>query len=164
MSTLLKKILRRGSLLIGVLAVGILILDWENLGNRRARAFRQAASNGNLMTMRGLLLLGASVKDDEALNLAAGSNQVAAITFLLDRDADVNATVKVGWTALMSAAYYRHLDTAKLLVARGADVNRIGDSGTALDLAIEGNKAEIIELLKQNGAKTAKELRSLGYN
>ena len=82
----------------------VVILDRDNLADRRDRAFRKAAGNGNTKTMRALLLLGARANAYGALDSAASSNQVDAINFLLDRDADVNAIEKVGCTALMSAA------------------------------------------------------------
>lgn len=77
----------------------------------------------------------------------------AIVQELLDRGADLNAKGSDGETALMLACE-RHLDVVKLLLDRGADVNA-EDSGqhTALDIAEHANSAEIVQLLKRQGAK-----------
>jgi len=49
----------------------------------------------------------------------------AVLTWMLDHGANVNGLV-YGWTPLMSTATAQDIDTAKLLVARGADPNLSG--------------------------------------
>ena len=50
----------------------------------------------------------------------------AVLTWMLDHGADVNGLM-YGWTPLMGAAAAQDLDTAKLLVERGADPNMSGN-------------------------------------
>ena len=42
---------------------------------------------------------------------------------LVERGADVNARSNDGWTPLMSAAYEGHVNIAKFLIDKGADVD-----------------------------------------
>ena len=58
-----------------------------------------------------------------------------------------------GWTALMSAAAKGSLESAKLLIAHGADVNaRDVAQATPLMYAAVRNSRKVIELLIENGA------------
>jgi ankyrin repeat protein len=58
-----------------------------------------------------------------------------------------------GETALMRASYVGFLDTVKVLLAHGADVNIQDFSGeTALTMAGYGDHAGIVELLKKAGS------------
>jgi hypothetical protein len=56
------------------------------------------------------------------------AERLAVLTWMLDHGAEVNS-LETGWTPLMGAASNQDLDTAKLLVSRGADPN---DAGTHL--------------------------------
>jgi hypothetical protein len=77
------------------------------------------------------------------------------ILFLLDRGADVNAKRQIGsgTTALMMAAYNGHESTVRLLLSKGADANVVWDGITALTLARDKHHPEIVELLRQAGAR-----------
>jgi len=89
-----------------------------------------------------------------------------ALTFLLDKGADVNVGNWYGKTALMFAAHMNRLDTAKLLLQRGANANlttrnnneywmRFERSNrTALMYAAENASIEVMKLLIAAGAKT----------
>jgi hypothetical protein len=58
-----------------------------------------------------------------------------------------------GWTGLMGAARYGKLATGRDLVEAGADVNRrTPDGRTALSLARQFEREEVIELLLDHGA------------
>jgi ankyrin repeat protein len=85
-----------------------------------------------------------------------------AVRVMLDHGADVNAFDPSGRTALMYAAGsdLLPLDTVKLLIERGADVNaqnrhqRAGDAGlTVLDIARLRGNTPIVDLLVKAGAK-----------
>ena len=72
---------------------------------------------------------------------------------LLDSGADVNAKHKWKQTALMGAAANGHLETVKLLLSRGADVNVVGEGYTALRWAEEKGHTEVAKVLREAGAK-----------
>jgi len=55
--------------------------------------------------------------------------------------------------------FYGQAATVKELLLHGADVNAIGDEGTALDIAINKKSETIADLLKHYGGKRADELR-----
>ena len=83
---------------------------------------------------------------------AAKKGDVAAITAALEAGADVNESD--GWsTPLWYAARRGHEDAAKLLIARGADVNlTTKTSGPPLLGAIERKNAILVKLLLASGA------------
>ncbi|PYS77493.1 MAG: ankryin, partial [Acidobacteria bacterium] len=45
------------------------------------------------------------------------------------------------------------------LLAHGADINAIGNDGTALDIAINRNNSAAADLLRHHGGRRANELR-----
>lgn len=110
-------------------------------------------------------LLAATNLDRSAYTAALGSlaylGDVNLVRLALDHGADVNAVDARGRTPLMYAAIsdFAPLDAAKLLIARGADVNArsqhkdSGDSGrTALDLATLRGRTPMVDLLIASGA------------
>jgi len=127
------------------------------------RLFTAAATDGDVRRMRSLHAAGANVNARShcclPLFLAAGEGRLEAVRYLLDEGADINAREKLADTALTEATYYGHLDVVKELLFRVADVNAIGDEGTALDIATKKRYAEIADLLKHRGAKRACEIR-----
>jgi ankyrin repeat protein len=56
-------------------------------------------------------------------------------------------------TALMSAAFNGQEDTAKALIARGANVHADAKGFNALSLAVERNNMAMVKLLLAAGAK-----------
>jgi hypothetical protein len=61
--------------------------------------------------------------------------------------------------AFWSACHGGQRDTAAQLLDRGADVNWIGwDDLTPLDIAVQADAGELVDWLRRNGAKTAREL------
>ena len=62
---------------------------------------------------------------------------------------DVNQRYANDATALMWAAAYGHVETVKLLLARGADAGATDNRGkTALSVATEEQQAAVAELLR----------------
>jgi cytochrome c len=87
-----------------------------------------------------------------AIHDAAKKGDMAAITAALDAGANVNDPDAFA-TPLYYAVSRQHLDAAKLLIDRGADVNagsKIG--GPPLKAAIAKSKPELITLLLAHGA------------
>jgi ankyrin repeat protein len=130
---------------------------------QRQRYFAQAAVDGNLRRLQLLHFAGAKVNSRgnccQPLFLAAGEGRLDVVRYLLDQGADPNATEQFGDTALTEAVFNNQLATAKELLFRGAEVNAIGEGGTALDLAINRNNAGLADLLKHRGGKRACEIR-----
>lgn len=59
-----------------------------------------------------------------------------------------------GWSILMKAAYYGHAEIVDALLARGANVNlHDGKGKTALAIAQEKNRPQIVQLLRKAGAE-----------
>jgi hypothetical protein len=62
-----------------------------------------------------------------------GGSRLALVTLLLDRGANVTTMSANGFTALLLAALYDHLDVCLLLVTRGANLLTSHNGRTALD-------------------------------
>lgn len=106
-----------------------------------------------------------------ALMQASAEGYLEIVKYLIDKGADINAKVKSekfdGATALMWASGEGHLEVVKYLISKGANVNAVASretkgivkSATALDVAINEKHHKIIEVLRNAGAKTAKEIK-----
>ncbi|WP_326569142.1 ankyrin repeat domain-containing protein [Amycolatopsis rhabdoformis] len=96
---------------------------------------------------------------DEALSWAARNDRVDALRTLAARGADLDADVYRG-TALTWAAAQGQIAAVRTLLELGADVNRVGTFGgprhgvgiTALHLAAQSNRLDVIEVLVAAGA------------
>lgn len=66
--------------------------------------------------------------------------------------ADPHAMSKGGMSALMSAAYNGQIDTVRLLIEKGADVNAVAGGFTVLGAAVFSGKPEIVQMLLRAGA------------
>ncbi len=77
-------------------------------------------------------------------------------------EADAEALDALGgaynWSVLHRAAKGGHIEIARILLDKGADVNCMGQFGTPLDLAIMESKTQMTRFLRQHGALTAGEL------
>jgi ankyrin repeat protein len=132
-----------------------------------------AARNGYGEIVQALLAKGANPNarnlcDETALHWAAYNSFPDIVQMLLAvKGTDVNALNGGGGTPLVSAVACDRLDCVKILLNSGADLNiRYGldKSKTALDMAIANCQPETIEILRQRGAKTGKEIsKPLGY-
>jgi len=81
----------------------------------------------------------------------------STVALLLAAGADPDGTDQYGRTALMMAAQTGQVGNMRLLIAHGADVNRVNDlparhGRTALEIARKWGETEAADLLKQAGA------------
>lgn len=68
--------------------------------------------------------------------------------YLVKSGTDLDASDDMGWTALMQAASFGHLDVVKLLVDCGADANVADLNGlTALSVAAKSGHLEVQDWL-----------------
>jgi ankyrin repeat protein len=73
---------------------------------------------------------------------------------LLSGRANIDAHNKNGVTPLMIASFQGHIAAVRLLIARRANVNaRASNGATALVMATTKNRTEVVEILKQAGAR-----------
>ena len=90
---------------------------------------------------------------DSALIVAAGEGHLDVAKRLLQENADPNATVWYGKTALHEAARGGHLEVVERLLQANANVNATTSYGrTALELAAIGGHVDVIERLLQEKA------------
>jgi len=148
--------------------ISTLVLSMTIAGNlsrfkeRRQRSFSEAAADGNVSRMRWLQMGGVNVNphgEPPPLLLAAREGRVNAVRFLLDQGAEVNARDLSGNTALGEAAYYSQIPVIKELVARGANINALTNSGTPLDIALARNDNAVADLLRHYGGRQANEVQ-----
>jgi ankyrin repeat protein len=95
---------------------------------------------------------------------ATRRGDVAAVTALLDRGADVNAKFRYGTTALFKAAERGHVAVVKLLLDRGADVN-VKDTfygSTAMSWALQNNHLDVVRAMLDKDRALADEVLSTG--
>lgn len=92
-------------------------------------ALMRAAWTGSLDVAKALLARGAdvnakeSVQDQTALMWATTEKHPDVVRFLIDNRADVHARSKTGFTPLMFAARSGDVESARMLLAAGANVN-----------------------------------------
>jgi ankyrin repeat protein len=99
-------------------------------------------------------VVGYAASNDTRLADAVQNSDRAAIRSLLAKKVDVNAPQGDGTTALHWAAFNDDMETAKLLLAAGADVKAATRDGaiTPLFMACRNGSAPMIELLLKAGA------------
>jgi ankyrin repeat protein len=90
---------------------------------------------------------------NQELSNAVLAGDVARISFLIEKGADVNKRDAQGYTALQSAARNRRAELISVLLAYKADANlRDVDGYTALHHAVLRNHPESVRALAQRGA------------
>jgi ankyrin repeat protein len=113
-----------------------------------------SAGRGNLEIVRMLLAKGAdpNLKGGwPPLVVAAEHGDNDLIKFLLEKGADINVKNSRGMSALSRAIYDGRVETAKMLLANGANVDSRDDFGdTPLLLAAAGNSNLTRELLDRH--------------
>jgi outer membrane protein assembly factor BamB len=93
----------------------------------------------------------------EALRDAARTGDLARVDALLAAGTPVDAAARYGQTALYYAAEKGHLEIAKRLIEKGANVN-VRDrffGASALDMALQAKNAELVRYLLAHGAEDA---------
>ena len=130
-------------------------------------AIKIAASNGYMDIVKILIEAGADVNttDEDGTSLfmyaVAGrweydgyERHTDIVKMLMKAGANIYTTNQYGRTALMFAAEAGHVDTLKLLINRGADVNDTDkvDGSTALIYAAKQGKAVSMNILMDAGA------------
>jgi len=97
---------------------------------------------------------------------AVRRGDAAEVTALLDKGADVNAKFRYGATALFKAAERGHVEVAKILLARGADVT-VKDTfygATAMTWALDNEHIEIVRLLLEKDASSVEDVLQNGVS
>jgi ankyrin repeat protein len=103
-----------------------------------------------------------STNGSAVLCFAAEAGDLKVIQFLLDHGADIDIQSKDGRTPLYDAATKKQLAAARLLLAKGADPNKLvrkiekGNVLTPLMGATVLNDVEMVDLLLQNGGHLEK--------
>jgi Ankyrin repeats (3 copies) len=95
---------------------------------------------------------------------AVRKGDVALVTTLLDKGADVNAKFRYGTTALFKAAERGHTEVVKLLLARGADVS-VKDTfygATAMTWALQNDHVEVVRALLEKDASSINDVLMTG--
>lgn len=142
-------------------------------GGRFGNAFNAAAYHNRIDMMKGLIVLGSpthtlSTEMHGAIITAAGQGHMDIVECLLNQGAHIHSSHShslcmgsgsepiVAWqlaSPLHAATASSHLNTVKLLVERGADVNVQDEHGnTALQTAVTEGSSGIVEILLDYGA------------
>ncbi len=122
------------------------------------RALYEAAENGDISDINGLLNAGANVNcaldgDGTPLIGAAREGRLEAVRLLLDRGADPNMPVSGDGNPLIMAAREGHADVVTLLLDRGASIDQMvaGDENALIQASGEGH-LHVVKLLVSRGA------------
>ena len=96
------------------------------------------------------------------IHKAANIGNVERVKQLLSAGVDIDLKNKAGGTPLHAASVSGRIEVVKLLISKLANVNAQNRQGvTPLSLAIDRKHPEVAKLLRENGAKTAKELTAM---
>lgn len=105
---------------------------------------------------RTFRLLHALIVNVPQMNASQAEEALRIVGLLLDAGADIEQRDLFGWTPLHRVANHGLLQVARLLVARGADLNArvVGDEGyTPLMEAASCGRTEVVRLLLESGAE-----------
>jgi ankyrin repeat protein len=122
------------------------------------RALFAAAEAGDVAAVRTLLAEGVdpdawNAGHAAAIHLAARGKHTEVVRALLDGGANVNLQEEgLGATALLNALHARDAETARLLIARGADVTLEGGGYAPIIVASSNGTRQMMELLIEHAA------------
>jgi len=158
-----------------VLLVGCASDDGVITGDTIMEASSPLAEAARVRNTEGVIILLAEGHDiDErdiqydatALQWAAEYGHEGIVEILISNGAELNALNNQGRTALHWAALNSKLETCKALIKKGAKLNIRDEKGeTPIDFAMSNgssNNDETIVFLRKHGAKTGKELKTIG--
>lgn len=141
----------------------------------------QAAMNGNLPLLQGLVALGLDVnesmdRDDPAdpnpfyqaegpILQAAGHGHLEMVRWLLERGARINYEVhgRRRCLPLVDAAIHGHLQVVKLLVEHGADIHHMFNGYNPITWAEDNGQCHVRDYLRSLGARTLRETTPPDY-
>lgn len=122
-------------------SIKILSLALVMLGN-----VALASNVGNSVSTNAITY---ETSDVNPLCLAISKGDIDTVKQIIAYGIDVNDTTNRGMTPLMYAAIYNQTEIAKLLIEKGADLDKKDKSGsTALDHAKTSGSDEVMEVLK----------------
>jgi len=132
-------------------------INAENNGGVTAlgsAAFRGYTDIVNLLLERGAdVNAGSRDEDGTALSCAVAGDHTNLVAILLDKGADINSTNKSGCSVLLTAIDTGRRNSAKYLIARGANVNLKDSIGRSpVDWAETQQDVEMVKLLQDAGA------------
>ena len=88
-------------------------------------------------------------KGQTPIFLAAKSSFAELVQLLINRGADLHRATTDGWTPIHFS--YDHVETTRVLVENGVDVNRVANYFTPLYLAASNNYPELVKVLLSPG-------------
>jgi ankyrin repeat protein len=137
-------------------------INQVHAGPAEEEAFRLAAHDGDLETVKSLLRQGVScdaVDQDghTALMFAAFNGHSGIVLHLLDEGAEINRVDYLGRTALLYGSTGPFPETVKILLDRGADPNRVDSDehfSPLMHAAAEGH-LDVVKVLIAYGADSS---------
>jgi ankyrin repeat protein len=133
--------------------------------SRAHRAIASASENGHLEIVKLLADHVSEINPQlsdwhgrHALAAAAWGGHTAIAGLLIDKGAQIDSPYGTGLTPLMEASARGHLETVRLLLSKGADVNA-QTWATPLKKAAEYGHTEVVRLLLDKGADVNEKLK-----
>ncbi len=127
-----------------------------NIANKEGRTPIYVALMAGRTQVAALLLQHDAALDADGLLHDVARNGIAdrdVVEFLIRQGGDVNNVDASGNTPLHTAVDRGYRVVSKFLIGRGADVNALNQKGDPpLKLAMENKNADLVDLLKRNGA------------
>lgn len=89
---------------------------------------------------------------------AAANGDTANVLRWIAEGAEINVVNEKGWTPVVMAAFNQHMETVKVLVAAGADLNHQSVNGTTVFMyaktkVMETGEYALLDYLLQKGAE-----------